>query len=401
MSLDILTFTSIGLVCLAIGLVLYHHVLYPLVLKTLTRRLEEPAEDEPRGYRQTSSDAQMPSVTVLIPAFNEEGVIAQKISNVLSLDYPADHLSLLVVCDGCTDSTYAAAMAAATFDPEAAARVTVVNAMENRGKVAVLNQYIPSSSSDLLALTDASSIVAVDAMLRAVSHFDDETVGAVSGRYQLLGSGSQGEAAYWKHQSQLKAAEARLGNAIGAHGAFYLIRPNAFVKMPEDTVNDDFAIPMAIIVNGGRVLYDPEILSYELEGSTLTMDWRRRIRIGAGNIQQAIAFRKLLSPRYAGTAFTFFSGKFLRAWMPFIMGFALMGCLALSWLSPVFAFLTITQASGYVLAGMVWKIPNAPWPKAARLVHYLVQGHLANGIGAVNFLLGRIRGPWRRVGVGD
>lgn len=397
---DILISILMALVSVAIALVLYHHLVYPIVLKCLTRRSDDSLRDTSRGYLPSAEDNQRPSVTVLIPAFNEETVIAQKISNVLSLDYPADRLFLLVICDGCTDNTYNAAMAATTLDPEAVSRVTVVNAMENRGKVAVLNQYIPSLDTDLLALTDASAIVAVDAMLRATAHFGDEAIGAVSGRYQLLGSGSQGEDAYWRHQSQVKAAEARLGNAIGAHGAFYVIRPKAFAVMPDDTVNDDFAIPMQIIANGGRVHYDPEVLSYELEGSTLATDWCRRVRIGAGNLQQAIAFRKLLSPRFSGTAFTFFSGKFLRAWMPFIMGFALLGSLGLSLASPFFAFLAMAQTSGYGVAIFVWKHPTGPWPKAARLIHYLVQGHLANGIGATNFLLGRTRGPWRRVSVG-
>ena len=381
----------------AIALVAYHHVGYPLLLKAAAGRITDQPTGSARGYRDERTDGELPSVTVLIPAYNERESIAQKVMNVLSLDYPADRLRLRIVCDGCDDDTYDAAVSAVAFDDEALARVTIVNCMENRGKVAVLNEQIARCSTDLVALTDASSIVAVDALLNAVPHFAEPDVSVVTGTYQLLAPGSAGEAAYWAYQNRVRAAEAGLGGAIGAHGAFYLLRRSAFRPMPADTINDDFVLPMTLVADGGRAVHDPAVLAYELEGTSLKADWRRRLRIGAGNLQQAIRLSCLLSPRHGGTALAFFSGKFLRAFAPFLLGVALFGSLALASAHPLWAFSAAGQTLGYALAATVHFTPRLPWPGIASKVHYLVQGHLANGLGAIAYLLGRHRRPWRRV----
>jgi cellulose synthase/poly-beta-1,6-N-acetylglucosamine synthase-like glycosyltransferase len=380
----------------AIALVAYHHVGYPLLLRAVASN-QAGKVAPPRGFAPNGGDAELPSVTLLIPAYNEESMIAAKVMNVLSLDYPADRLHLRIVCDGCSDATYDAAMAASGFDDDALHRVTVVNCMENRGKVAVLNEQIPRCTNDLVALTDASSILAVDALLNAVRHFADPDVGIVSGTYRLLEPGSEGEAAYWRYQTRVRAAEAALGGAIGAHGAFYVLRRAAFLAMPADTINDDFILPMTIVADGGRAVYDTEALAYELDGTGLQADWQRRLRIGAGNLQQALRLAHLLAPRHGGTALAFFSGKFLRAFMPFILLAALLGSAVLAPSHPLWALLAAGQATGYALAGLVHLLPDAPWPGLARKIHYLVQGHAANGLGALNYLLGRHTRPWRRV----
>lgn len=391
--IDVLTSTAIALVA-------YHHAGYPLLLRAVSQNSgtdkTEEKPDQPRGFVARETDASLPTVTVLIPAYNEAQVIGAKIMNILSLDYPVECLRLTVVCDGCDDGTYEAALAATAFDEDALARVTLVNGMVNRGKVAILNEQIPRCDSDLVVLTDASSIVAVDALLRAVRHFEDPRVSSVSGTYRLLEPGSTGEAAYWAYQTRLRTAEASLGGAIGAHGAFYLLRRNAFQPMPVDTINDDFVLPMTLVANGGRAVYDPSVLAYELEGTSLGADWRRRLRIGAGNLQQAVRLLRLLSPRHGGTALAFFSGKFLRAFMPFLMLISFLGSLTLASDSVFWAAIFGAQGLGTILAGLVHLAPSLPWPRPARSVHYLIQGHLANGLGAVFFLLGRYHRPWRR-----
>lgn len=388
--LDVITSTAIGLVA-------YHHVGYPLLLRAVSKTAPDLPEGPARGFQRSLDDEALPSITLLIPAYNEASVIYQKVMNVLSLDYPADRLRLRIVCDGCSDATYEAAVAAASFDEAAVSRVTVVNCMENRGKVAVLNEQIPRCDTELVALTDASSIVAVDALLKAVRYFADPEVSVVSGSYQLLDPGSDGERAYWDYQTRVRRAESALGGAIGAHGAFYLLRRNCFRPLPVDTINDDFILPMTLVASGGRAVYAPDVLAYELDGTSLQADWRRRTRIGAGNMQQAIRLAGLLSPRHGGTALAFFSGKFLRAFMPFVMAIALIGSLLLSQDSGLWALIATAQFLGYAGAAAVHLAPHLPWPGAARKIHYLVQGHAANGVGALTYLLGRHRRPWRRV----
>lgn len=381
----------------ATGLAAYHHGIYPALLRSLVRRGNETAKVSGRDFLATTADSNLPSVTVLVPAYNEEKAIAQKIANILSLDYPADRLELRVICDGCTDETYAEASRAVDFDEQALGRVTVINCLENRGKTAVLNEQIERCDTDLVALTDTSSILAIDALLHAARHFADWRVGVVSGTYRLMEPGSAGEAAYWRFQTAMKAAEARIGGLIGAHGAFYVIRRSSFRPIPADTINDDFVIPMCIARDGLRTVYDPEVLTYELDGTSLAVDRQRRKRIGAGNMQQAIRLIGLLHPRHGGLAFAFFSSKFLRAFMPLILVLAWLGSLALAPTSPVFAVLAAGQSAGYLLAALVHFAPGLPWGRIGRAVHYLVQAHVANGIGALDYLRNPKRGPWRRI----
>lgn len=381
----------------AIALITYHHVGYPLLLRALSPKADVTPAVRPRGWRLRGEDAHLPSVTILIPAFNEADGIAQKIMNVLSLDYPETRLRLRVICDGCTDDTYVNACRATDFDPWALDRVTIVNCAENRGKTAVLNEQLRLCDTDLVALTDVSSIVAVDALLVAARHFTDPKTACVSGTYRLLEPGTDGEAAYWRYQSRLRSAEARLGGAIGAHGAFYVVRRSSFEPIPADTINDDFVLPMTMVAAGYRAVHDESMLSYELDGTSLASDLRRRLRIGAGNLQQAVRCLRLLSPSRPGTAAAFFSGKFLRAFMPTLLVVALLGSLSLTANSPVWAILFSLQILGYALALAVHLRPNRRWPKVGRMVHYLVQGHIANGLGGLAYLTGKYRRPWRRI----
>lgn len=381
----------------AIGLVVYHHVGYPLLLRALPERSVRDDAQPKRRFQIQPSDTGLPTITVLIPAYNEARVIAAKIMNVLSLDYPADRLFLRVACDGCDDDTADAARRAVAFDPEALARVTVVDCMENRGKVAVLNEQIPRCDTDLVALTDASSIVAIDAVLRAAARFEEPDVAVVSGGYALLSPGTDGEAAYWAYQSRVRAAEARLGGVIGAHGAFYVLRRTAFEPLRADTINDDFVLPMEAVGRGWRAVHDDGIAAFELDGTSIEADWRRRLRIGAGNLQQSLRLIGLLSPRHGGTALAFFSGKFLRAFMPYLTLLALVGSLSLAGTHWTWFVASAGQVAGYGLAALVAAAPGLPWPRAARAVSYLVWGHTANGLGGLAYLAGRHRRPWRRV----
>ncbi|NMV11706.1 glycosyltransferase family 2 protein, partial [Vibrio parahaemolyticus] len=99
---------------------------------------------------------------------------------------------------------------------------------------------------------------------------------------------------------------------IGSHGAFYTFRTHLFEPLEVSTINDDFILPMRIVLRGYSAIYEPNMLALELEQSSDDADFKRRLRISAGNMQQLMQLKKLLLPRYRGTAFAFLSGKVLR-----------------------------------------------------------------------------------------
>lgn len=307
---DLLWITGFGL---SAFLIVYHHVGYPLLLKWLPLKQQKTtAPFVERAYKASQTDSQLPSITVIVPAYNEEQWIAEKIRNLASLDYPRDKLKVVIACDGCTDNT--AEIAQATIQ-EAICSDTlfIINDHQvNRGKVALLNEEMRHVSSDITALSDTSALISCDSLLLASQHYQNEKVGVVNATYQIMSTDNQGEAAYWQYQSRVKHQESLLGSTIGSHGAFYTFRTHLFEPLEVSTINDDFILPMRIVLRGYNAIYEPNMLALELEQSSDDADFKRRLRISAGNMQQLMQLKKLLLPRYRGTAFAFLSGKVLR-----------------------------------------------------------------------------------------
>lgn len=382
------------LTCLSIVLVIYHHAVYPLLLHYLGKRLRQA---DRRGHgleNQESGD--LPSITILIPAYNEERFIAHKIRNLAFLDYARDKLSIIIADDGSSDATYETALEVLAEPECKACNIKLIRFEENRGKIALLNSLIEEVKSDILALSDVSALISIDALQLAAKQFRDPRVAVVNGRYRLLNPGSAGEKKYWEFQSRLKADEASLGSVIGSHGAFYLIRTHLYQQLPADTINDDFIIPMQIVQQGYRSVYDDEIAALELEQAKDSEDSRRRNRISAGNLQQAIRLRALLSPRYRGTAFTFASGKVLRVLMPYLMIIALAGSLYLAPVHSIFMLAGILQLAAYSLYLVLEVLKIGDSSRLLQTLKYLLRGHLNNLRGSAGYLAKPVAKPLRK-----
>ena len=366
----------------AIGLIAWHHLAWPLLLARLARRLPS----------SPASSADLPSVTLVMPAHNEAGFMAAKIRNLAALDYPLDRLRVVIACDGCTDATASIAREALALTGLDA---VVVEHARNRGKVAVLNEAIGAARSEIVALSDVSAMLPPDALRRAGAWFSDASLGAVGGTYALDRPGSAGEAAYWAMQTAVKRGEAALGAPLGMHGAFWAFRRQAWMPVAADTINDDFIMPMHMMLCGWGLAYDPAIVVREAERSDPALDARRRRRIAAGNAQQLVRCLALLHPRHGGVALSFASGKALRVLMPFIVAVALLGTLVLAPSSTVFMVLAICEAAAIVLAACGALLgTRAPRPLA--VLHYAAAGSLASLMGVARYVLKGQRRPWRR-----
>ena len=233
---------------ISVAFPLYVYVGFPLLLWLL----QIPVRRAPR--RQPIE----PSVSLLVAAYNEAAVIADKIRNSLALDYPAEKLEIVVASDGSEDAT---AEIVRSFEAETSGRVRLLNYPQNRGKMAVLNDAVRELRGEIVAFSDATSMLAADSLRILVQSFNDPHVGAASGVYRLLKKdqaqlGAQ-EDIYWKYETFLKVQEARLGAFTGAHGSLFAIRRALYPFPSENTINDDFTIPMRILERGHRVAYEP------------------------------------------------------------------------------------------------------------------------------------------------
>ena len=381
--------------------VIYHHGVYPLALRLLARRARAAQGVAPGGAALLPPDA-LPAVTLIIPAYQEAGFIAAKLEDCARLDYPRDRLDVIVACDGCTDGTEEVARATLA-DPALAAlfadlRVEVRAFPINRGKVAVLNDVIGALPGGIVGLSDVSASLSPDCLLRAAAHFADPTIGVVAATYALRVAGSTGEAGYWAYQTAIKADEAALAAPVGVHGAFYLFRRDLWQPLPPDTINDDVILPMAIVAGGARAVYDTQMVATEEERTAQAQEFRRRVRIASGNVQQALRLWRLGDPRRPGLAFVFLSGKGLRALVPLLLviAFATNVLLAIAGLR-FYQVMLIGQLAFYALAGVALLVPER-MPRAARFAAYFTAGHAAGLVGAVRQLSGRDTGRWGRAG---
>ncbi|NQZ09864.1 MAG: glycosyltransferase family 2 protein [Algicola sp.] len=325
-------------------LIVYHHALYPLLLRLLASRQSDVQ------VSHCLADAELPTINLILPAYNEAGVVAAKIRNVAALNYPADKLKITLIGDGCTDDTMAIATAVAQEPCCAGLSLKIEEHINNRGKVAVINQAVKDSKSDIVALSDISALINVDGLRMAARRFQQANVGVVSSTYQFANYSSSGEEAYWRYQSKVKLMETRTGSVIGAHGALYFFRRELFRPLKADTINDDFILPMRIVEQGYKAVHEASITATELECVKPVANNNRRMRIGAGNLQQAIRLRRLLSPAFKGVAFNFLSGKVLRVLMPVCLLLFMVVCVLLAEKHLIFALLTAGQTLFYILA---------------------------------------------------
>lgn len=389
--------TLIILFAISAALIVYHHVGYPALLAWYSKHHPIKAiRHKVRGFKNNKADRSCASMTILVPAYNEEQWIADKIRNLASLDYPKNKLKVIIVCDGCLDKT--AEIAEQTIQEAICCdtHFEIRTFQTNRGKVAVVNEQMKTITSDITALSDVSALISVDALWVANRHFLNQKVGVVNGHYTLFTTPNQGEKKYWQYQSQVKMHEASLGSTLGAHGAFYLFRTHLFEELESNTINDDFVLPMQIVRKGYLAKYERNMTALELESTSSEDDFKRRLRISAGNMQQAIKLSDMFLPRYRNVAFIFVSGKGLRLATPYLMMVCLV-CSILLMHHPLFAAALIAQLGLYSVAILAHLLPDIFSHKLCKLVLYVIAGHVANFLGGVRYLLGLETGKWSKV----
>ena len=238
---------SVILLSLCIGVVGFAYVGYPILIWLLSRCFGR----DPVPPAVESAD--LPTVSLLIAAHNEEADIAARIENALGLHYPPDKLEIVIASDGSTDATEE------IVERYSDRGVRLLAYRNNGGKSAVLNASVPRLRGDVVVLSDANTRMAPDSLRRLATWFADPAVGVVCGRLILTDavSGRNADGMYWKYENFLKGCEGRLGALIGCNGAIYAIRRRLFPAVRPGTIIDDFVIPMdARRESGCRILYD-------------------------------------------------------------------------------------------------------------------------------------------------
>lgn len=375
-------------------LILHTYLLYPLLLVAadgVAQLCSNVRYMKGGSDRRREGGTYLPSVTVVVAAYNEERCIAAKLANSLALDYPADRLEVLVGSDGSTDRTDQ--LVGGVGNPR-----VVLSRAERVGKTGVLNRCVPSAQGEIVVLTDANTSLRPSAVRELVRHFADPEVGAVCGRLKLYNPTRRDyeESAYWFYESILKLYEGKHGAVMGANGGLYAIRRRLFTQLPPSTIVDDFVIPLRILAGGYLVRYEPQAVAWEETTEDYRQEFGRRARIAAGNFQSLRLLARLLSPARGWAAFAFFSHKLLRWCAPALMAVALAANLALAGRGSYRAALAL-QLGFYLLAlaGRLGVLRG--WPRRlASAAYYFVAMNLAIAVGFWRFARSSQGAAWER-----
>ena len=255
-------------------------------------------------------DEELPDITLLICAYNEEEVVAEKMKNTLALDYPKDKFHIMWVTDGSNDRTNDLL----TAYPE----VDIVFSPERRGKSAALKHGLQELKTRYVAFTDANTMLNDGAMKEIARLFMDPTVGCVSGEKRVVAKkagemAAEGEGLYWKYESTLKRWDSELYSAMGAAGELYAIDSTLVREVPDEALLDDFMMSMYMVEDGKRIAYTPDAYAQEYGSANIFEESKRKRRIAAGGLQSIWWLRSLLNPfRQPLVTFQYVSHRVLR-----------------------------------------------------------------------------------------
>jgi cellulose synthase/poly-beta-1,6-N-acetylglucosamine synthase-like glycosyltransferase len=343
---------------------------------------------------ETLADEDLPEVTFLVAAYNEEEIIEEKIKNTLALDYPKDKLKIKVVTDGSNDGTNDIVSrfseAELCFKPERA------------GKIAAVNRVMPSVESALTVFTDANVMINKDGLKNMIRHFQSNLVGAVSGEKTVLskeedGASSSGEGFYWKYESFLKRKDAEWNTLVGSAGELFAIRTHLYENIDTNTLIEDFVMTMKLSAKGYKVAYEPQALAMETGSANIEEETKRKVRISAGGIQAVIMLLPLLNFfKYGKLTFQYISHRALR-WT--LMPLALVGAFtSIFFLTPqgwpydlimrlelIFAILAL---AGYAMRNGETKI------KALYIPYYFIYMHYCVVLGWIKYFRGKQQVTW-------
>lgn len=294
-------------------------------------------------------DEDLPGVTVLVAAYNEEQCIAEKIKNTLNLDYPREKLSVYVVTDGSSDST-----------PELVKKfhaVKLFHERQRKGKINAVNRVIKYVTTPIVVFSDANTLLNASALRHIVRHYQDEQVGGVAGEKRIFRSAednasASGEGLYWKYESFLKKKDAEVHSVVGAAGELFSIRTALFQEPPGNTIIEDFWLSMMICAKGYRFIYEPEAYAVEAASASVKEEWKRKVRICAGGFQAMVSLKDLLNPlRHGVLTFQYVSHRVLRWTLaPALLPVILFSNIAVAATHPVYLSILLAQLGFYVLA---------------------------------------------------
>lgn len=363
----VLAILLIGLAIVVIG---YAFIGYPIILVALARRHSQRAEVWPNEW---------PMLTITLPVYNEAASIKGTLEQVLTVDYPADRRHVLVISDASTDGTDEIVQRYADRG------VRLIRLSQRRGKTAAENAARDHLRGDFVVNIDATARIAPDALKQLMAQFRDPEVGVASGRDVSVGDtyphANVGEFGYVGYEMWVRMLETRAGGIVGASGCFYATRKELHMDILPEALSRDFAAPLIARQRGYRSLSVNDAVCFVPRATSLRREYRRKVRTMTRGLQTLYYKRSLLSiRRYGRFAFMLISHKLVRwlvPWAALVGGFGL-GIAAIAPGPARTGFLVGTLLAATIMALGWWWPGHKPLPSGLAIPCYIVWGLVAS-----------------------
>jgi cellulose synthase/poly-beta-1,6-N-acetylglucosamine synthase-like glycosyltransferase len=306
---------------LGIGLILHSYVIYPKLVQFFSKF---------RKNNELIYLDELPPITIIIPAHNEEKVIGQKLETLLQSKFPLERIELLIGADNCKDQTSSIILSYQDRFPD----MTLIDFTERQGKINIVNKLVKKAKYEIIVMTDANVLFDLNTLNELVKHFKNPKIGLVDSRMEHFGLKETGismaENGYISNEVKTKFGEGKIwGAMMGPFGGCFAFRKVCFKPIPTHFLVDDFYLNMIILRQGYQCINEQNARVFEDVSNESWIEFKRKIRISAGNFQNLSHFWQMLF-RFDGISFAFFSHKFLRWILPFFMLFILVGSSILS-----------------------------------------------------------------------
>ena len=295
----------------SVGLILYAHAGYPLLLGLLASLRGRT----PRARTRAFPDDELPIVSVIVAAYAEQDVIADRVANVRALEYPPERLELIVACDGSPDGT---------ADRARDAGADLVLELPRGGKIRAQDAAVERARGDIVAFSDANVTWQPDALRRLVAPFADSRVGYVCGEVQLVDPrGSNQEGLYWRYELALRSLESRVRSVTGGNGAIYATRRESYLVV-DPIMGHDLSFPFNMVKRGWLALAVSEAQASEKMVPTIEGEFARKRRM-MSHTWPIVLRGGMLSPRGYDPLYALMivSHRILRYLTPFLHVIAL------------------------------------------------------------------------------
>lgn len=373
-----------------ISIVLIFHTMigYPLSLKLINRLIKK--------NKITYDTTLRPTVSIIIPAHNEEIVIEEKLFNLIKLNYPKKLFEIIISSDNSTDKTNEIVDTFIKQHLDYDIKLYVVK--ERRGKTNAQNEAVRMAKGEILVFSDANAMLHKDAIIHLVSTFTKAEIIYVTGKLvyindiESLASGAESD--YWNYDLFMRKVESDIKTITAGNGAIYAIRKSEYIDFNPIQCHDS-AMPSYAALNHKKALFNERAVAYEKAGATSKDEFKRKVRMFRGGIKSIIKDQQKYNVfKYGWYSYFYFSHRACRRALFIFHIIALITNFMIINRAPFYVLIFVGQGIFFALA--ILKVVFNFKSRIFYYPYYYSMTLIAQIVGTYNQIMGKSKPFWEK-----